>query len=129
MWTAKGDGRLFATVALLLVAVAWLALLAWGRSPYGAYLQHDQLGAFRPGIDSASLERALLFVSGWSLMTVAMMLPASLPLVLLFRTITQRRQDRGQLTLLLIGGYLGVWTMFGLFAHAGDLGLHRAVNA
>src|SRR5215204_215875 len=70
----------------------------------------------------------LVFVAGWSLMVVAMMLPTSLPLVTLFRTLVRGRPDRTWLTVLLIAGYLVVWTLFGILVYSGDWILHGAVE-
>ena len=70
----------------------------------------------------------LVFLAGWTLMTVAMMLPTSLPLVTLFRRLTRRRSDRLALVGLLIAGYLGVWALFGGLAHLGDLLIHETVE-
>jgi predicted metal-binding membrane protein len=129
MWTAKSDTRLFALVTLLIVALAWLALVVWGRSPYESYLDHRQFGELGIDLSGAYLTRASIFVAGWSLMTVAMMLPTSLPLLLLFRTITRSRPNRDQLMGLLVAGYLLIWVAFGALAHLGDIGLHEGVNA
>jgi predicted metal-binding membrane protein len=71
---------------------------------------------------------ALTFVAGWTLMVVAMMLPSSLPLVLMFSVITRQRQDRLALVGLLLLGYLSTWASFGAAIHAGDLGLHAVVR-
>ena len=38
-----------------------------------------------------------------------------------------RRAERAQLLSLLLLGYLGVWTVFGLVVHAGDAALHSLV--
>ena len=57
-------------------------------------------------------------------MTVAMMLPTSLPLVALFYSFVRARPQRVRLTALLVLGYVGVWTFFGLAVHAGDGVLH-----
>jgi predicted metal-binding membrane protein len=70
----------------------------------------------------------LLFVVGWTLMTVAMMLPTSMPLVTLFRRLTRQRPDRLRLVILLVVGYLGIWVLFGGLAHLGDLFIHGAVE-
>jgi predicted metal-binding membrane protein len=118
------DHRWYQLTLGLLVLAAWAALAVWDASPYAGLLDH------RGAADSALAAplRAVLFVAGWTLMTVAMMLPSSLPLVNLFRAITQRRPDRGRLLLLLLLGYLGVWAYFGLFAYFGDGALHAAVD-
>jgi predicted metal-binding membrane protein len=61
-------------------------------------------------------------------MTVAMMLPTTLPLLEIFRRLVARRQDRSQLIALLIAGYLGIWAAFGIAAHLADWVLHEVVE-
>jgi predicted metal-binding membrane protein len=70
----------------------------------------------------------LLFVAGWTLMTVAMMLPTSLPLVAVFRSLVRRRRDGGTLVGLVVLGYLSIWTVFAFAVHLGDQGIHTAVE-
>jgi predicted metal-binding membrane protein len=65
-------------------------------------------------------------VAGWTLMTVAMMLPSSLPLVNLFRRVVAGRGNAGRLLGLLLLGYLAVWAWFGVLAYLGDGVLHLA---
>jgi len=69
----------------------------------------------------------LLYVAGWLLMTVAMMVPTVLPLLAIFARMTHGRADRGLLIALLILGYLSVWAAFGLIAHTADMALHAVV--
>ena len=123
MWTMPDDRKLFSALMAVLIALAWLALFVWGESPYGRFLSHEELG--ETGEHSAYL---LLFVGGWTLMTVAMMLPTSLPLVTLFYALTRKRSERPRLVGLLITGYLGVWMLFGAVIHLGDWGIHEAVE-
>ena len=54
-------------------------------------------------------------------MTVAMMLPTSLPLISVFHTIARQRVDRSLLIALLIAGYLAIWTLFGVVVYLGHL--------
>ena len=54
-------------------------------------------------------------------MTVAMMLPTSLPVLTTFYTIAGRRADRSQLLALVIAGYLFVWTLFGIVVYFGNV--------
>lgn len=125
MYARVQDRRLFVALFIALVAMAWLALWTWGRSPYDRYLRHDTLGSVSLRDDPALL---LFFVAGWTLMIVAMMLPTSLPLIMLFHGLVRQRADRRRLQALLVTGYLAVWTAFGLAVHVGDAGIHALVN-
>lgn len=108
---------------------AWVVLAAWGQTPYAVFLGHGDPGeATLPvGADPSPALRLGLFVGGWVLMTVAMMLPASLPLLILFRWMVGRRRGRGWLLLALTVGYLAVWGLFGLLAYTGDRIVHAVV--
>jgi len=117
-----------------LIALAWLTLAFWAQSPYGRYLDHGewlQSGVVAPicrALPAGSLVLpALLYVGGWLLMTVAMMLPTTLPLLAIFARMTSSKPNHGLLLGLLIVGYLSIWTLFGLFAHSADMGLHAMV--
>ena len=68
-----------------------------------------------------------LFVGGWTLMTVAMMLPTSMPLVAFFRTLVRKRSDRVLLVACLYSGSRRLGRLCGTRAH-GDLGIHTAVE-
>ncbi len=108
----------------LFSVLAWLALWLWGQSPYARFLNHDELHHARLNMWLTML----IVILGWNLMLIAMMLPSSLPLVTIFQRLTGRRPDRRQLLLLLISGYLSIWTLFGLVAHLGDWLLHDYVD-
>lgn len=109
--------------SLVAIAVAaWIALWAWGDSPAGGYLHHG--GA--PGPEPL---RTAIFIAGWLLMIVAMMLPSSVPLVMTFAALVGRRRRPGLLVALLLAGYLAVWTAFGVAAWLADRGVHAAVAA
>jgi predicted metal-binding membrane protein len=71
---------------------------------------------------------AVLHIAGWLLMIVAMMLPTMLPLLRIFERLTVARPDRKRLLLLVVLGYLSVWSAFGLLAHTSDAGLHELVR-
>jgi predicted metal-binding membrane protein len=105
-----------------LTVVAWTSLWLWEGSPYRDFLGHAG------GVGPLPLE-ATLFSLGWVLMIVAMMLPSSVPLVLTFRALVGRRQRPAILVLLLLLGYLAIWTAFGLGAWLLDRGIHAAVDA
>ncbi len=125
--TRVDNRRIFTVVLLGLIALAWVALFAWQQSPYGRFLDHEELAEIEMGLDGSALAFAALFVSGWTLMTFAMMLPTSLPLIQMFQRMTRAHENRLQLTALLIAGYLVVWAGFGVVAHLGDWVLHQVV--
>jgi predicted metal-binding membrane protein len=127
MWVRVADRRLTLALLALLSALAWLGLWLWDRSPYGRFLDHDGLGHLPLGASEALLA-PLLFVVGWVVMTVAMMLPTSLPLIALFHAITRRRPNQTLLVGLLVAGYLAIWTVAGVVIHLGDWGLHQLVQ-
>src|SRR5437588_2396619 len=99
MWARVTDQKPFAAVLVALVVIAWLSLWAWGESPYGRFIGHHNLEAVRGG--GALI---LLFVAGWVVMVVAMMLPTSLPLLMLFQSFTRQRTRPMRLMGLLIAG-------------------------
>jgi predicted metal-binding membrane protein len=110
-----------ASLAAIIVA-ALVVLWAWEGSPYGQYLNHD-------AATGAPLVGAALFTIGWLLMVIAMMLPSSAPLVVLFGGLVRRRRRPGRLVALLLVGYLLVWTTFGLAAWVADRAVHAAADS
>ena len=119
------ERRAFLILLASLVASAWIALWIWGRSPYSRYLSHQQLGELGTG----SLFMPITFyLVGWTLMTIAMMLPSAVPVLETFRRLTAAREDRSRLLVLVIGGYLAVWLGFGIAAHIADWLLHELVE-
>jgi predicted metal-binding membrane protein len=107
-----------------LVLSAWATLALWGASPFSGLLGHGESGKD----DLSPLLRLAAFVFGWTLMTLAMMLPSSLPLFNLFRRFVLHRPDRTRLLLLLGAGYLSIWVAFGLLSYLGDGFLHAAIT-
>lgn len=103
-----------------LAAAAWLVLAGWQASAYGRYLDHDGLAG--SGLGDVAL--VAIFLGGWLLMLVAMMLPSTFSLVGLFVGVVARRPDRRSVLASLIGGYLVVWLGAGLVALAADSVLH-----
>jgi predicted metal-binding membrane protein len=92
-----------AALVAAICGAAWLAL--WlGQGLHSLALGAGLLAAL-PG-----------FVLGWTLMTAAMMLPTSLPLIALFARLTRRRPERHTLLPLLLLGYVLVWLLAGLLA-------------
>jgi predicted metal-binding membrane protein len=128
-------GGLFPPVMLGLIALAWAALALWEASPYGRYLDHGnwtQIGlagaicSFLP--QGELLFPLLLYTGGWLLMSAAMMLPTTLPLLEVFRRMTAGRADAQMLLGLVIGGYLLAWAGFGVVAHLLDIAVNLTVR-
>jgi predicted metal-binding membrane protein len=105
---------IFIAMMLALVALAWLSLALWGHSSDSGHSHHHGPS----GTEASGINVLVVFVAGWTVMTVAMMLPTSLPLITLFRRLVSARPDNTALVTLLIGGYLTVWIAFGFVAYA-----------
>jgi predicted metal-binding membrane protein len=105
----------------LLVAVAWiLVLLAiWSHQTY--LITHEYL-LERSGL--AWPVALLLFLGLWQVMTLAMMVPSTLP-ILAHATQPERRWPAVALFLV---GYAAVWTAFAVFAFTGDTLIHWSVD-
>lgn len=103
------------------IALAWAVAVAAEAGGAAGALHHD--GLLEGGLPRwAALA---LFLLSWQLMTAAMMLPSSIPLVRLFWATSQRRSALAAF----LGGYGLVWGGFGLLAFAGDGVLHELVHA
>jgi predicted metal-binding membrane protein len=113
---------LYGGALLGLIGGAWIAMGLLGESTYAPYFSHDFAGIDAPWPVEA---RLAIFVAGWTLMSVAMMLPSSLPLVTGFYTMMRR----ASLVSLLIAGYLCVWALFGVAVFFADAVLHEIFEA
>jgi len=97
-------------LALLLLTVAGWAFIAYQAHTMGAMeamngARVSTMGGFVP------------FVVGWTAMMVAMMIPATLPLILLYRVVARQRLSPAQArvgTVAMVVGYVAVWAIAGL---------------
>jgi predicted metal-binding membrane protein len=97
-------------LALLLLTVAGWAFIAYQAHTMGAMeamngARVSTMGGFVP------------FVVGWTAMMVAMMIPATLPLILLYRVVARQRLSPVQArvgTVVMVVGYVAVWAIAGL---------------
>lgn len=90
-------------VLLLLAAAGWTYIACQARAMSGARI--STMGGLAP------------FVAGWTAMMVAMMVPATLPLILLYRTVARKRlgSARARVGMVaLLAGYVAVWAAAGL---------------
>lgn len=113
-WPRVQDSRVLATLLTLLTVLAWVAMWHGERSAWGHSLLHARHAA---QMGYSPLALGAIFVAGWTVMTVAMMLPTSTPLILLFNKMVVGRRHAGGLVGLLVAGYLAAWMLFGLMAH------------
>ena len=91
MWPRVRDERLLLALMAGMVVLAWISLWIWKESPHGRFLSHEANEEVA-GLGKSYLVLALLFVAGWTLMTVAMMLPTSLPLIAFFQQLRRTRR-------------------------------------
>src|SRR5512132_2404877 len=121
---AHGRDRLILGAAFGgIVAAGWTALVLWGASPGCRYLGHGGLA------EGAGVADTALFVTGWVLMTIAMMLPTTWPLLVTFQALVRRRRRPGRLVGLLAAGYIVTWSVVGLLLHTADRFVHLAVES
>jgi len=132
---APRHSRVFMGLLAGLVALAWAALWAWTRSPYGRYLEHDDWTVSGPAafvcraIPAGGVVVPMVFyAAAWILMTAAMMLPTTLPLFNTFDRLTAGRPDHARLLTLLGLGYMAVWGAFGLAAHGLHMGMLSVIS-
>jgi predicted metal-binding membrane protein len=107
---------------VLVCSILILALAAW----VALWLTEDSVNSFFHAHNlghhvHSSNSFILLFVLGWTVMTVAMMLPTSLPVIATFHTLAGSRRNRLLLVVLVIIGYLAVWALFGTVIYLGYL--------
>ena len=97
-------------LALLVLTLAGWVYIAYQASTMGAMVAMN-------GARISTMGGVVPFVLGWTAMMVAMMVPATLPLILLYRVVARQRLSPvrarvGTATLLL--GYIAVWAVAGL---------------
>ena len=107
-------------VVLAVIAVAW-CICAWMEaSGVAGHLHHHAL--YHSGMPL--WQAGLLLAGAWQVMTAAMMLPSSLPLMVLFGRAGAAAPNRASAFALFILGYFVVWTSFAASAFAFDMGVH-----
>lgn len=132
----RDPGPVLASGVILVAMIAWIAMIvlhpilhAPDHSGGLAGLPEAVRAAIRfcgeaPGVTSPG---AANWIAGWSLMTVAMMLPPALPLLRAFQKLTGERQDAARLIGLLVIAFVGIWIAAGIMLYglgsAAHLGL------
>ena len=96
-------------ILLVLAAAGW-AYTAYQASTMGGM---EAMGGAR----ISTMGGFVPFVSGWTAMMVAMMVPATLPLILLYRVVARNHPSPARArvgTVALLTGYVAVWAVAGL---------------
>jgi len=109
----------------LLVAVAWAVLVLATLAHQTFLLDHHYLLQASGLSWLAALE---VFLLCWQLMTVAMMLPSSMPMVKLVVYAGRRQERPVAVPLAFLAGYAVIWTGFAAGAFLGDTFIHRLVT-
>lgn len=120
-WLAVSLGG---TVAAAWVVLWWLEDTSWAA----LFHMHDRAHAHITQ-DYALPETAIAFVVGWTLMTVAMMLPSIFPLTEIFRRLVWRRRHAPLLIAALASGYLLVWAGLGVIVFGASQALEPVVRS
>lgn len=113
-------------------AAVYLAIaLAWG-----VVVAAEAVGASELVHHSALIEGSLhpaaalgLFLVAWQLMTAAMMLPSSMPMIRLYWSTASSQEQPGAALAAFLAGYALVWTVFGALALLSDLIFHEVVHS
>ena len=107
--------NLFPALALLLLTVVGWVYIAYQASTMDS-METITMEAMS-GTRISTMGGFVPFVMGWTAMMVAMMIPATLPLILLYRVVARKRlnpiQARVGIAALFLG-YIAVWTIAGL---------------
>jgi predicted metal-binding membrane protein len=112
-------------IVLAAVTAAWAAAIAAHASGAAEIVHHDAVAAD----GSPAAAAVLLFLVAWQVMTAAMMLPSSLPLVRMFAAASAGAPARNRGLAAFLGAYALIWTTFGALAFAADTVLHALVES
>jgi predicted metal-binding membrane protein len=109
----------------LLVAVAWSVLVLATATHQTFFLDHHYLlqASGLPWL--AALE---IFLLCWQVMTVAMMLPSSMPMLQLVVFAGRKQARPAAVPLAFLAGYAVIWTGFAVGAFLTDTLVHRLVD-
>ncbi len=126
---ARRDRLLVAVALGMLTLLAWIYLAGPMAGGMGGAAGHEMSGMAMPGVRPwGAGDLVVLFVM-WSVMMIAMMLPAAAPTILIVTGVARRRTgtDAPRVrTGLFLAGYLTVWLGFSALAASGQWLLHRA---
>jgi predicted metal-binding membrane protein len=128
----------------LLVSLIAVTAIAWAFTLYQPFAMSASMGSAMGEMEGMAMEDMamdsmpagwsfaglLIFVTVWTIMMVAMMLPAAAPMILIFAS-AQARRDRHVAvpTWIFVAGYILVWAAAGLGAYVLDQAFTKLVNS
>jgi predicted metal-binding membrane protein len=135
----KAYRRLASTVGAipltLLFSLIAVTAIAWGFTLYQPFAMDASMGSAMGEMEGMAMEDMamdgmsagwsfaglLVFVTVWTVMMVAMMLPAAVPMILIFAAAQARRNRHVAIpTWIFVAGYVLVWATAGLGAYVLD---------
>jgi predicted metal-binding membrane protein len=117
-------------LGLLGVIVAAWIIAVWAEVTGAAVELHHHTLYHAVANGGLALWAAVLrLAAAWQVMTAAMMLPSSLPMVRLYAVTARRAPSFGLSFTLFLVAYFAVWTAFAVPALIGDMGLHWLVHS
>jgi predicted metal-binding membrane protein len=124
----RRDRAIVGAALVATVLLAWLYLFHWSGAMPGMNMADMPSMAMSRNHDWGVVEVTLLFVM-WTVMMIAMMVPAAAPMILTFATVQRKRreQDRASIpTAVFLLGYAAVWTAYAAAAALAQWRLHEA---
>jgi predicted metal-binding membrane protein len=114
----------FLAALVVLTAAAWWLTIHHAVSmsmPMGIAVRSGMTADGMAGMTATSgwsFAGAVVFVAVWTVMMAAMMLPAAMPMVLIFASAQARRQEQVAVpTWIFIAGYMAVWAAAGILVY------------
>lgn len=114
-----------AAPTLALVSLAWSLIVVALATGQQNLINHDVI------FERVTLPTPLtllLFLLAWQVMTASMMLPSSLPMMVMFARASQGQTRPYLARGAFLAAYFLVWTGFAIAALLSDAGIHAAVN-
>jgi predicted metal-binding membrane protein len=110
----------------VLVIAAWTVTLLAALTKQTSLINHNYL---LTQSHLSWLAALVVFLASWQVMTVAMMLPSSMPLIYIVVYASRRQRHPWAAQATFLAGYAVIWTAFALAAFLADTLVHRLVSS
>ncbi|KST65079.1 copper chaperone [Mastigocoleus testarum] len=121
---------------VIMVGILGLVALSWAYIVYLALTMENTMASMGTEVFMSqtspwgTIEFVLMFVM-WTVMMVAMMLLTAVPMILVFATVSRRRQEQRRpfvATSMFLVGYVVIWSGFSLLATLANWELHLPID-